>query len=340
MGFFTVLRTHRPRLGEVAELARRGEELGYDSIGVQEASHDSLLGAVKAADATRQVRVETRVTICFPRSPMVTAYNAWDLQDYCQGRFQLGLGTQVKGHIQRRFSVPWTSPGPRLREYILSLQAIWDCFQNGTPLNFQGEHYQFSLMTPDFNPGPIPYPKPRVYIGAVGPYNCRLAGKLCDGVILHLLHSVAYVRDFMRPHVAEGARKAGRDPKEVKISGGPWVATGASKQESKQAAEQVRQRIAYHASARTYTPILAATGWEEVVGRLHALSVEGKWKEMGKEVSDQMLDDFAIIGEYDEVAGKIKERFGGLVDEVAPDFVTVRPMPREMERRVIAELKA
>ena len=339
MGFLTIFRLSRHRLEEVASQVRRAEAAGYDSIGVQEDTHDSLLTAVKVTDATSTLQVETRVTICFPRSPMITAYNAWDLQDYSRGRFQLGLGTQVKGHNLRRYSTPWSSPGPRLREYILSLHAIWDCFQDGAPLNFQGDHYQFNLMAPAWNPGPISYPRPRVYIGAVGPYNCRLAGELCDGAILHTLHSATYVRDFMRPHILQGAKKAGRDPKEVKISGGGFVATGANKQEVKAMAEEVRRRIAFHASARTYTPILAATGWKEVVDRLHALSLEGKWDEMGGQVSDEMLNDFAILGEYDEVAGKIKERFGGLVDEVAPDFSSPGPIPLDIERRIIEELK-
>ena len=324
----------------MAERARLSEAMGYDSVATQEDSHDPFLPLTIAAGATRDVRLETRVAICFPRSPMVMAYTAWDLQAYSEGRFQLGLATQVKGHNLRRFSIPWSSPGPRLREYIQGLHAVWDCYQNGTPLNFQGQHYTFTLMTPAFNQGPLSYPRPRVYIGAVGPYNCRLAGELCDGVIVHVLNSTKYICEVMRPAVEEGARKAGRNPRDIKISGGGLVATGANKQEVQAAKEQVRQRISFQASARTYTPILQVHGWEEVVSRLHALSMEGKWSEMPRQVGDEMVDAFAIVGEYDEIAGKMKERFGGLIDEIGPEIHSPRPLNREMERKIVEELKA
>jgi probable F420-dependent oxidoreductase len=339
MGFQTVYRASRVPMAKMAEVARRAEEVGYDTIGIQEATHDSFLGSVKAIDGSSKIRVDTRLTICFPRSPMVTAMAAWDLQEYSKGRFQLGIGTQVKGHMIRRYSVPWFSPGPRFKEYIESVRAIWDTFQNGKELDYQGEHYQFSLMTPYFNPGPIPYSLPGLAIGAVGPYNCRLAGKLCDSLLLHLMHSPEYVGNFVIPHVEEGARKMGRDPKKITISGGGFVGTGANKQEVKQMREVVRQRVAYHASARTYHHILSATGHEGAISKLHELSVQGKWDELARHVTDEMVDALTVVGEYDEIAPIFKERYGGLLDEVAPEFNTPGPMPMEIEKRIIRELK-
>lgn len=339
MGFHTVYRANRVPLSEMADVARKAEALGYDTIGIQEATHDSFLGSVKAIDGSTDIRIDTRLTICFPRSPMVTAMSAWDLQEFSKGRFQLGIGTQVKGHITRRYSVPWFSPGPRFREYIEALHAIWDTFQNNVPLNYQGEHYQFDRMTPYFNPGPIPYPKPTVAIGAVGPYNCTLAGEMCDSLLLHLMHSREYVRDFVKPRVEKGARKSGRDPATIKISGGGFVGTGANKDDIRKMREVVRQRIAYHASARTYRPILAATGHEWVISKLHALSIEGKWDELAKHVPDDMVDALTVVAEYDEIAPIFKERYGDLLDEVAPEFHTPNPMPPEIEARIIRELK-
>jgi probable F420-dependent oxidoreductase len=191
----------------VPELARRAERLGYDAIRFSEITHDPMVCAAVAALSTREIRVGT-FTLAFPRSPTVVAYQSWDLQRLSAGRFFLGLGSQVKGHIERRFGFAWTAPGPRMRDYILALRAVWECWQNGRPLNFQGDHYRLTLMTPEFNPGPIEhYPIP-VYIGGVNRFMCRLAGEVADGLMLHSLTSPRYLREVVLPSLRAGARRA------------------------------------------------------------------------------------------------------------------------------------
>ncbi len=243
----------------------------------------------------------------------------------------------MKGHNVRRFSLPWSAPGPRLREYVLALYAIWSAWQDGTPLNFQGQHYTFTLMPAA---GPIPYPRPRVYIAGVNPYNLRLAGAIGDGAIVHTVNSAEYIRQVVRPCVAEGAKRAGRDPRTVKISGGGFVVTGARKADLKQGMEKARWDIAFHSSTRTYQRILAVHGWEELTSHLHALSLESKWEEMARQVSDEMVHAFAVVGLYDEVAPMLREPFDGLVDELCSHVFANPPMDEAQERIFVETLKS
>ena len=326
-------------LGEPEE-ARRLEALGYDGLAAHEFKHDTLLRLMAVAGATERVTLESRVVIAFPRSPMVMAYSAWDLQAYSRGRFKLGLGTQVKAHNVRRFGIPWSAPGPRFREYVLALHAIWRAWQDRTPLDFQGDHYAFSLMPPAFDPGPIPYPRPPVYLAAVNPYHLKLAGAVADGALVLSLNSPEYIRQVVRPSVAEGIKSAGRDPQAAKISGGGFVVTGARKEDLKHGIEEVRRDTSFHASTRTYQRILAVHGWEELTPRLHALSLEGKWEEMTRLVSNEMVHTFAVVGLYDEVAPMLKQRFEGLVDEMCPQFFANPPMDEAQERRFVEALKS
>ena len=335
-----IRRLDMDRVEGAPEEARRLEALGYDGLAAHELKHDTLLRLMAAAGSTHQVTLESRVAIAFPRSPMVMASCAWDLQAYSKGRFKLGLGTQVKAHNERRFSISWSAPGPRFREYILAVHAIWTAWEQGKPLDFQGEHYTFTLMPPAFSPGPIPYPRPPVYVAGVNPFHLKLAGAIGDGAVVLTLNSSDYVRQVVRPYVAEGARKAGREPNSVKISGGGFVVTGACKEDLKDGVEAVRRDIAFHSSTRTYQRILAVHGWEELTSRLHRLSLEGKWEEMARQVSDEMVETFAVVGLFDEVAPMIKERFGGLVDEMCPQIFANPPMDETQERRFVEELKS
>ena len=313
--------------------------MGYDGVSANETAHDPFLALTLAATATSRVTLETHVAIAFPRSPMVVAYTSRDLQDLSGGRFRLGLGTQVKGHIERRFSTEWKSPGPRLREYIQSLRKIWDSWDSGEGLSFSGDHYNFSLMTPFFSPGPGSNPHPPIFNAAVNAYNCRVAGEVSDGLVLHTFTSAEYVRQVVRPNIDAGARKAGRSPDDVTINGGGFIVTGPDRQAIEAAKLDARQRIAFYASTRTYLPVLECHGFQEICPRLHQMSLEGKWDEMGDLITDEILDAFAVVGEYDEIAPRILERYGGLVDEVSFTIATKGDSEQRRVRRIIRDLQ-
>jgi len=326
-------------LGAVAAEAAWAESMGYDGLSSNETAHDPFLPLALAATATSRITLETRVAIAFPRSPMAVAYLSRDLQELSKGRFRLGLGTQVKGHIQRRFSSSWESPGPKLREYVQSLRHIWDCWANGTKMDYQGRFYQFTLMTPFFSPGPSNYPDPEVFTAAVNAYNCRVAGEVSDGLMLHSLTSAEYVRQVVKPGMEMGAGKAGRTATGLKVTGGGFIVTGPNKASIRAAEAELRRRISFYASTRTYHPVLECHGFIEIGKRLHEMSVRNEWAEMAELVSDEMLDAFAVRGEYDEVAGKFLERYGGLLDEVNFTVYTESP-PEEAEmRKIIRQLQ-
>jgi len=259
----------------------------------------------------------TGVAIAFPRSPIVTASTAWDLQALSKGRLLLGLGTQVKGHNVRRFGIPWGPPGPRLREYILALRAIWDCWQNGSKLDFRGQYYTHTLMTPQFNPGPIDQPHIPVYISAVNPYNCRLVGELCDGIRLHPISSPKYTREVVLPNVAAGAQKAGRSLDQIDVCGMPLIATGEDGAELARSVAAVRRRIGFYGATRTYLPAFEQHAWTDTALRLHPMAEQGKWDEMAGLISDEMVEAFAVVAPWDRLAERMKSFYGGLVTRVS-----------------------
>ena len=326
-------------LTAVAAEAAWAESMGYDGVSSNETAHDPFLPLTLAATSTSRVTLETHVAIAFPRSPMIVAYTARDLHELSRGRFRLGLGTQVKGHIERRFSIPWKSPGPRLREYVESLRKIWDCWQTGQALSYQGKFYQFSLMTPFFDPGPTQFPPPAIFTAAVNRYNCRVAGEVGDGLLLHSLTSPEYVRQVVKPALDAGARKAGRDPSSLIVGGGGFIITGPDRASIEAKKAEVRRRIAFYSSTRTYHPVLEAHGFEEVGQLLHQLSVEGRWAEMPELVDDKMLDAFAVVGEYDEIATKFIQRYGGLLNEVNFSMETSSNEDETQLRRIIQQFQ-
>jgi probable F420-dependent oxidoreductase len=223
----------------------------------------------------------------------------------------------VRAHNQRRFSVKFEAPGPKLREVVLALRAIWDCWQNGTPLKFHGQFYQFDLMTPFFSPGPIADPKIPVFIAGVNHYMCRIAGEVCDGLHVHPFHSLNYLRDYVHPAVNEGLRASGRSRADFTFASAAFVIVGDTEQERSRNAEAVRQQIAFYASTRTYEPVLASCGWEAVVPELHDRSLRGDWKAMSALITDEMLDSFAICGTWETIGAKLRQRYAGLLDRVA-----------------------
>ncbi|HEY8448855.1 MAG TPA: TIGR03617 family F420-dependent LLM class oxidoreductase [Bacillota bacterium] len=310
----------RLQLQEVPALARELEAAGFDGLVSNEMKDDPFLPLALAAQATERVTLTTAVAIAFPRSPMATAQAAWALQQLSRGRFVLGLGTQVKAHNERRYSTPWTAPGPRLREYVQALRAIWNTWQTGAPLDFRGRFYTFTLMPPAFNAGPIEHPHIPVHIAAVNLYNCRTAGEVGDGLRPHSVATPRYIREVMLPAVHEGARRAGRSPEAIEVCVAPLVATAEDEAGLEGQVEAVRRRLAFYASTRSYRPMFDIHGWGHIVDALHPLSVQGRWSEMPRWISDEMVETMAIVATYDRLANKLKERFGGLAARVLVDL--------------------
>jgi probable F420-dependent oxidoreductase len=304
-------------LTDVRAAARAAEAMGFDAIWTAETSHDPFFPLILAAEHTQRVKLGTSIAVAFPRSPMVLAQIAWDLQHLSRGRFILGLGTQVKGHNERRFGVRWEHPGPKLREMIQMIHAIWDCWQNGTKPSFVGRFYNFTLMTPFFNPGPIDWPKVPIYIAGVNEYMCRLAGELGDGFHAHPFHSIKYLNEVVVPNIRRGASKAGRRPRDCALSTTAFVITGANEDEVEAAKEHVRQQISFYASTRTYIGVLEAHGWGETCYRLNEKAAKGDWAGMASEITDEMLEVYAVAGTYEEIADKVKAKYDGILDRVA-----------------------
>lgn len=317
-------------LPAVADYARRAEDLGFGAIWSAETRHDPFLPLAVAATTTRRLGLGTAIAIAFARSPMILAHTAWDLQRASGGRFVLGLGSQVKAHNERRFSVPWGPPAPRLREVVSALRAIWTSWQEGTRLDFRGQAYRFDLMTPFFNPGPIEHPRIPVYLAGVNPQMCRMAGEVADGLHVHSFHSARYLRECVHPAVQEGLNRAGRSRADFTFRASTMVVLGDSLEERRRQARAVKQQIAFYASTRTYQPVLAAHGLEDLVPRLHAKSLAGDWEGMTDMISDETLDLFAVSGPFEEIGDRIRERYRGLYDrtQLYPSFQPALDDPR------------
>jgi len=322
---------------EVAPRARAAEAQGFDGLLSAEIAHDPFIPLALAALATERVQLSTGISVAFPRSPMITAQLAWDLQAESRGRFVLGLGSQVKGHIERRFSVPWAAPVSRMREYVEALRAIWRSWENGEALRYEGEHYRFTLMTPEFSPKPTGLQPVPVCIAAVGPDMLRMAGRVCDGVRLHGFCTRRYLEEVCATRIEEGLAKSGRERTRFEVSGGGFTATGPDEDAVRRALNEIRYRIAFYGSTRTYARVLVLHGLDELAEQLHRLSVEGKWDQMAKQVSDDVVQLFTASGTYPNIAAAIEKRLGGVVDVVWMDFP--RAMPDELKREVIGEIQ-
>ncbi len=324
--------------GDVAQLAERAERLGYDGIFSADTSHDPFFPLLIAAQSTTSVDLGTAIAVAFARSPMTVAQTAWDLAAYSEGRFLLGLGTQIRAHITRRFSMPWGKPGPQMREYIGALRAIWDCWQNGTPLRFKGDYYQFSLMTPFFNPGPIKHPEVPVYIAGVGEYMARLAGEVCQGFHAHPFHTVRYLDEVVLPNMHQGAERAGRTLADIERVVTVFVVTGRDEAEQKAAADAVRMQIAFYASTPAYAGVLDLHDWD-FGPELTAMSKRGEWAEMAAVITDDVLEAVAVVAPPDEVGARIRERYAGRIDRIG--YYTMVPMSLDDEgwAALIAETK-
>jgi probable F420-dependent oxidoreductase len=302
---------------EAPVIARNSEELGFDGVWVSETSHDPFLKLALIAAQTDRLTLGTAIALAFTRSPVSLAYTSWDLQRLSKGRFVLGLGSQVKGHLVRRFSGEWRPPVSRMREAILLIRSVWRTWQTGTPLNFSGNHYKADLMTPFFSPERISKPEIPIFLAAVNRGMCRLAGEICDGVHIHPLHTPRYLREVLLPTLDEGARKTGRSRAQIEVSVPVFAAVGKTEEERRYALDQLRSRVAFYASTRTYSEILKLHGWEGVGKELYGLSLRGDWAGMAGLISDEMMDEFAVQGRAEEIPGLLKQRYEGIADRVS-----------------------
>jgi probable F420-dependent oxidoreductase len=327
-------------IATVADDARLLEELGYDGIVFEETKDDPYVVMGLAAAATSRLRIGTAIAMAFPRSPTITALSAWTLQKLSRGRFTLGLGSQVKGHIERRYGMKWSPPGPWMREYVRAVRAVWDCWQNGTPLDFHGEHYNLSLMVPLFNPGPIEHPKIPVHLAAVNTYICEVAGEVADGLRPHPVCTPKYIREVMLPHVRNGAAKAGRELGGFRVAMKILIATAPDQAALAEKIRDVRARVAFYASTPAYFAAFRAHGLDDLADELKALSKAQRWEEMPKYISDEVLHTYAVVGTYDEIADKLIERYGDFASSVEFSIPVANAANRQRLRAMAAELQA
>jgi probable F420-dependent oxidoreductase len=332
--------SERMNATEAVEHARRVEAMGYDGLMVPEAVHDGFLTSMAALTATERLRVTTSVLVVFPRSPMVVAHAAWDLQALSRGRFELGLGTQVRGNIVGRFSTEWTSPVPRMREYIESLKAIFHSFQTGQQLAYEGDHYHFTRLQDFFNPGPLETDAPPILLGAVGPDMTRMAGGTADGLMTHPTNSSPrYIRDVTLPRVTEGAARKNRPVEACPVVAAGMVATGVDEAAVREKREWVREHFSFLYSTPAYWPSLEYHGWGDVGRQLHACTKEGRWGEMKALMTDEIIDTLVPQGTYSEIAQILLDGFGPIVERITFPLPDDPALDGEAAK-VVAKLRA
>ncbi len=295
--------------------AQRAHRLGYDGFFTAETSHDPFLPIAAAAPQQAGLDWGTAIAVAFARSPMVTAVTARDLSDATRGRFLLGLGTQVKTHITRRFGMEWGEPAARLRDYIGALRAVWDAWDHGTRLSFRGDFYQLTLMTPFFDPGPARHGRIPVYVAGVGPHLCRVAGQTADGFHIHPFHTTTYLDRVVLPGIAAGAAEAGRDPSAIQLVSTVFVATGETEEQMANARHEIARQIAFYASTPSYRPVLETHGWD-MGPTLTGMSKRGEWDAMAEVISDEVLEEIAVVAPLDRLGASIRERYADRLDRV------------------------
>ena len=290
---------------------------GYDAFWSAEASHDVFMALMLAAEHTSTISLGTGIAIAFARTPMTVAISANDLQLHSRGRFLLGLGPQIKPHITKRYSMPWSAPAARMREFVQAMHAIWDCWATGEPLGFRGEFYTHTLMTPIFSPGPNPYGRPPVYLAGVGAKMTEVAGEVADGFSCHPIATPKFIREVTLPALERGRANAARDLGKIEIGAMPFVVTGATQEAFDQAVTATKMQMGFYFSTPSYRPVLEVHGFGDLQDELNAMSKRGEWVEMGKAIPDDVFAEFACVGEPHEIAEKLTARFGGLVDRVS-----------------------
>ncbi len=303
-------------LGEIPARARALEAAGYDGCVTAEIASDPFLPLALAAEHTTRLELMTSIAVAFARNPMLLANVGHDLNAYSKGRFILGIGSQIRPHIAKRFSMPWSRPAARMREFILAMRAVWDCWYSGKPLDFRGEFYTHTLMTPMFTPSNANYGPPRVFLAAVGPQMTEVAGEVADGMIAHAFTTERYVREVTLPALERGLARAGKRREDFSITCPVFVVTGRDEASRAASRSAVTKQIAFYGSTPAYRPVLETVGYGELQPELNRLSKVGQWDEMGRRIDDEVLDQIAVVGEPHEIAAKIAQRYRGIFDRL------------------------
>jgi len=324
-------------LEEVPGRAAALERQGYDGLITAEIAHDPFLPLLLAAEHTERIELMTSIAVAFSRSPMTLANLGNDLQSYSKGRFILGLGSQIAPHITKRFSMPWSHPAARMREFIQALHAIWACWYDGEKLDFRGEFYTHTLMTPMFTPTDNPHGAPKVVLAAVGPKMTEVAAEVADGMLVHGFTTPRYIEEVTLPAIERGLARAGRKRSDFSLCYPAFVVTGRDAREWEQSRTATARQVAFYGSTPAYRGVLEVHGWGDLQTELNALSKQGQWEKMGELVTDEILEAFAVVAEPDAVPAALSKRFGGTIDRILCAF----PQATDAERtRYVAELRA
>ena len=328
-------------LARAGAQAKELEAAGYSGAWTAETSHDPFLPLAFGAEHTTELELGTSIAVAFGRNPMLLANLAWDLQSYSNGRFILGLGSQIKPHITKRFSMPWSHPAPRMREMVQAIRAIWDTWLTGAPLEFRGEFYTHTLMTPFFTPDAADldgFGVPKIFLAGVGGLMTEVAGETCDGFLCHGFTTERYLREVTMPALERGREKAGKTMDGFQIVGPSFVVTGGNDEEMDKAAAGTRQQIAFYGSTPAYRPVLELHGWGGLQDELNALSKQGEWVQMGKLIDDEILNTFAVVGPPEEIAPELQRRYGDVVDRIS--FYAPYQSDPDRWRQVLDDIKA
>jgi probable F420-dependent oxidoreductase len=325
------------QLETVPDSARKLEAAGYDGLNTAEMNHDPFFPLLLAAEHTSKIELRTSITVAFARSPMNLANIGHDLNAYSKGRFTLGLGSQIKPHVTKRFSMQWGAPAAQMRELVLAMRAIWANWYEGEPLQFVGKYYTHTLMTPAFTPENKEYGAPKVILAAVGPAMTEVAGEVADGMIIHPFSNIPYIESVTLPAIKRGLKKAGRKREDFELSYGGFVVTGRDEAEFEASKSAARKRIAFYGSTPAYKGVLDAIGVGDLQGELNTMSKQGRWDEMGDLITDDILKEFGVIGEPHEIAPQMLERFGSFADRTSASFPTADASERD---KIISALRA
>jgi probable F420-dependent oxidoreductase len=312
-------------LAQVPDAVTALERHGFAGCWTGETNHDPFLPMVLAAEHSSRIRIGTNIAVAFARNPMSVAQLGWDLQAYAQGRFVLGLGTQIRPHIEKRFAMPWSHPVPRMREFVAALHAIWSAWRDGTKLGFEGEFYTHKVMTPMFTPEPSPYPVPKVFLAAVGEAMTEMCGEVADGLLVHAFTTRRYLDEVAAPTLRRGLDRAGRERADIEVSSPIFVVTGRDETEMADVGSAVRQQLAFYGSTPAYRKVLELHGWGELQTELRELSLREEWEAMGKLIDDEILATFAVVAPVDEVSAALRARCDGVIDRALPIFGKATP---------------
>ena len=330
-----------PGIEAARAAAKSFEAMGYDGLYTVETTNDPLLDLAFPAVETTKPMLSNNLAIAFARSPYMTAVAAWNLQQASKGRFALGLGTQVKGHITRRFGMTWDSPGPRFREYVEMCKELWSAWQERRPAQYRGKFYQSTVNNPFFTPGPISYDAPKVFIAAINSYNAESVGLVADGILIHPLHSPKYIDEHLMPNIEKGLAKSGRKREDITVISPVFLAVGDTDEQVQTAAAFVKQQVAFYGSTRTYAKIFETHGWDDTPPKLHEKMAKGDMASMPDEITDEMVATFAVTGKTDDAVDEIKRRYAGRADRIYFYNLFATPLGDEgRQRELISALSS